>query len=106
MSDRCVVQIGFVAKRSIIDTKSQAMPRHPQREVHLLFECDNQPVSEYLKKELWRLKLLANEDIGECPVCTEPLTCQKCTLLLSCGHLICVTCWMKLAEPKCPVCRR
>ena len=45
------------------------MPRRPQ--VHLLFECDNQPVSEYLKKELWRLKLLANEDVGECPVLSE-----------------------------------
>ena len=79
----------------------------PRREVQLLFEVQNAPVSEHLKQEFWRLKQLVKEDLGECPVCTEALDCQKCTLLLSCSHLICAQCWMKLRNPvKCPVCRQ
>ena len=82
------------------------MPRRP-REVQLLIESSNHPVSEHLKKEFWRMKEELNEGLGECPVCTDPFKCQKCTLLLSCSHLICATCYVKLREPyRCPICRQ
>ena len=82
------------------------MPRRP-REVQLLIESSNHPVSEHLKKEFWRMKEELNESLGECPVCTDPFECRKCTLLLSCSHLICATCFVKLREPyRCPICRR
>jgi len=82
------------------------MPRRP-REVQLLIESSNHPVSEHLKKEFWRMKEALNESLGECPVCTDPFECRKCTLLLSCSHLICATCFVKLREPhRCPICRR
>ena len=82
------------------------MPRRP-REVQLLIESSNHPVSEHLKKEFWRMKEELNESLGECPVCTDPFKCQKCTLLLSCSHLICATCYVKLREPyRCPICRQ
>jgi hypothetical protein len=82
------------------------MPRRP-REVQLLIESSNHPVSEHLKKEFWRMKEELNESLGECPVCTDPFKCRKCTLLLSCSHLICATCYVKLREPhRCPVCRQ
>ena len=82
------------------------MPR--RREVQLLLEVEhNSPVSDHLKKEYWRLKALAKEALGECPVCTDAFECQKCTLLLSCGHQICVSCYLRLREPlRCPLCRR
>lgn len=78
----------------------------PRRQVQLLVEASNTIVSEYLKRELWRLKTIANESLGECPICQEEFNCVKCTLLQSCGHLVCATCWMKLAETRCPVCRK
>ena len=82
------------------------MPRRP-REVQLLIESSNHPVSEHLKKEFWRMKEELNESLGECPVCTDPLKCRKYTLLLSCSHLMCATCYVKLREPqRCPVCRQ
>ena len=81
------------------------MPRRRPREVELLLECHNQPVSDYLKKEVYRLKALAKEPLGECPVCQEELVCQKCTLLQACGHFVCATCYMRLVEHRCPVCR-
>ena len=82
------------------------MPRRP-REVQLLIESSNHPVSEHLKKEFWRMKGELNESLGECPVCTDPFECRKCTLLLSCSHLICAACYVKLREPhRCPVCRQ
>ena len=82
------------------------MPRRP-REVQLLIESSNHPVSEHLKKEFWRMKEELNESLGECPVCTDPFKCRKCTLLLSCSHLICATCYVKLREPyRCPICRQ
>ena len=54
-----------------------------------------------------RMKEALKESLGECPVCTDPFECRKCTLLLSCSHLICATCFVKLREPyRCPICRR
>ena len=40
------------------------MPRRP-REVQLLIESSNHPVSEHLKKEFWRMKEELNESLGE-----------------------------------------
>ena len=40
------------------------MPRRP-REVQLLIESSNHPVSEHLKKEFWRMKEALNESLGE-----------------------------------------
>ena len=81
------------------------MPRRRPRDVELLVEASNVIVTDFLKREFWRLKQLAKEELGECPVCQDELSCAKCTLLQSCGHCICATCWMRLAEPRCPVCR-
>ena len=39
------------------------MPRRP-REVQLLIESSNHPVSEHLKKEFWRMKEALNESLS------------------------------------------
>ena len=77
------------------------------RRVKLAFEVNNQPVSDHLTNEFWRLKKLANEKLDPCPVCLEDcFGCRKCTLLLVCGHCLCASCYIKLAEKTCPICRR
>ena len=84
------------------------MPRaRRSQEVSVYFEVDNQPVSDHLRNEDWRLKSGCKESMGECPVCTDELLCKKCTLLLSCGHCVCASCWVKMvADQRCPICRK
>lgn len=83
------------------------MPRTRRpREVDVLIEATNTIVSDHLKNELWRLKLATNESIGECPVCMEELLCRKCSLLQACGHFLCASCFIKMVETRCPVCRK
>ena len=48
------------------------MPRRP-REVQLLIESSNHPVSEHLKKEFWRMKEELNESLGEVPRLYRPI---------------------------------
>ena len=81
------------------------MPR-ASRDVKLLVETSNNPVTDHLRNEWFRMKQALKEDLGECPVCMEAFNCRKCTLLLSCGHCVCATCFLKLRSACCPICRQ
>ena len=82
------------------------MPRRSGRNVQLLIESTNAPVSDHLRDEYWRLKKAAKEEIDDCPVCLDACTCRKCMLLMSCGHSVCASCYLKMQDPRCAVCRQ
>lgn len=65
-------------------------------------ETPNQPVSEFLAKEFMRLKGIANENM-ECSICLDTICCQRCCVVLQCGHYGHFMCLQKLSI--CPLCR-
>jgi len=65
-------------------------------------ETPNQPVSEFLAKEIVRLKGLAKETM-DCPVCLEQICCNRCVVVLICGHYGHFMCLQK--QSVCPLCR-
>ena len=62
----------------------------------------NSPVSDFLVSEFMRLKLLAKETM-DCAVCLSEICCEKCFILLQCGHGYHYKCLAKISI--CPICR-
>ena len=62
----------------------------------------NSPVSDFLTNEYIRLKLAAKENM-DCAVCLSEICCDKCFVLLNCGHNFHLKCISKITI--CPLCR-
>ena len=65
-------------------------------------ETPNQPVGEFLAKEFFRLKKIANEPM-ECSICLDTICCDRCIVVLLCGHVGHFMCLQK--QSICPLCR-
>lgn len=70
-------------------------------------ECECSPVvSDHLTKQHYEMCVELRKQV-ECPVCMDDLLrCKHCYLLLRCGHAMHVTCYVRMLNDRCPVCRQ
>ena len=76
--------------------------------IHDLETNTSKLVSDHLKNNYFDLLVKTKEPTEkiECPICFEDLLCcKRCFGLLSCGHYMHTTCYMKIIDSKCPCCR-
>ncbi len=75
-------------------------------EVNFVFEATaSKLVSPFLKQEWWRMRKKCEEQVEDCPICTDSICCAKVMCLMTCGHHVCCECYMRMEE-RCPVCRK
>ena len=72
-------------------------------ECYYLYEKHNIPFTEEKTRDMHifknKISLLSKDD--NCPICYEHSKC----IPLECCHYLCITCYVKLYEEPCPVCR-
>jgi hypothetical protein len=60
---------------------------------------------EFLKSQYLQLYQQVNK-MFECPVCLEEYENKEAVDVLHCGHMLCKGCKEKIADKKCPTCRK
>ena len=70
----------------------------------LLVERTQLLVAPHLNDMFFQMGTQLNEKY-ECPICLELICCKHSFCLLTCGHYLHSSCYSRMIEPKCPICR-